>query len=143
MLCPMCRVDMLSLEFRRMEIDHCSDCGGIWLDSGEINLIGEQAGAMRQELLAALDSKEAECEQSRKRHCPVCGMRLVRARLPGIGVSADRCRFKHGIWFDRGELAAVARAAGAEPANDLARFLADIEDQRRKRIEARRNTTET
>jgi Zn-finger nucleic acid-binding protein len=133
---------MLKLEFRAMEIDHCSDCGGVWLDSGEIDVLGEQAGAMRKELLSALDSDVAEREPSRKRHCPSCGMRLARARLAGLHVSADRCRFKHGLWFDRGELAVVAQAAGAEPANALARFLAEIEEQRRRRAEEGRGTPE-
>ena len=135
MLCPMCRIEMRKIEFHVMEIDHCGDCGGVWLDSGEIEVIGEQAGAVRKELLAALDSEAAEREPSRKRHCPVCGMRLVRARMAGFGVSVDRCRFKHGLWFDRGELGAVAQAAGAGPANALAQFLAQIEDQRRRLAE--------
>lgn len=142
MLCPMCRVEMLTLEFREMEIDHCAECGGVWLDSGEIEVIGDHAGAMRKELMAALDSPEAEREMSHKRHCPVCGMRLARARMAGIGVSVDRCRFKHGLWFDRGELAAAARAAGAEAGNALAQFLTDIEEQRRRTEEQRRKTPE-
>jgi len=137
MRCPVCRVEMLTLEFAKIESDYCGECGGVWLDSGEIELLGERAGAMRKSLLAALDSEIVEREQSRKRHCPVCGMRRARVRPGGVGVSVDRCRYRHGLWFDRGELQAVIQAAGADASNDLIRFLADLEAQRRRRAEER------
>ena len=30
---------MLTLELTGVEIDHCTDCGGIWLDAGELELL--------------------------------------------------------------------------------------------------------
>ena len=39
--CPVCKNLMITLELDEVEIDHCLDCGGIWLDSGELEqLIG-------------------------------------------------------------------------------------------------------
>lgn len=29
MLCPVCKVDMLVLEFELVEIDYCHKCGGV------------------------------------------------------------------------------------------------------------------
>ena len=40
--CPVCKNAMITLELQEVEIDHCTDCGGIWLDAGELEmLLGE------------------------------------------------------------------------------------------------------
>jgi len=129
MLCPACGdAEMLVLEFERVEIDYCPRCQGVWLDSGELELIGERAGALREEFLAALERKKGQpAPQKGRRRCPVCRRRMAQVRTesdPPIVV--DRCPNEHGLWFDRGELAAVVRAAGAEEGNLLARFFAEI-----------------
>ena len=54
MRCPVCNVDMFVLEFEHVEVDYCYECGGVWLDSGELALVGERAGALKADLLAAL-----------------------------------------------------------------------------------------
>ncbi len=129
MLCPACKVHMLVLEFERVEIDYCSECGGVWLDSGELELIGERAGALQAGLLAALEGRESErARGSGKRRCPICLKRLVRVRCPGeSAVTLDRCPAQHGLWFDRGELPTVIRSAGAEKDDTLIRFFARLQ----------------
>jgi len=147
MLCPVCKEDMFVLEFEQVEIDFCFTCKGVWLDSGELEIIGQRAGAFGGELLRALEEKQplgvgqasapaggkaaviadANVHPTRKRRCPVCRRRLVQVHVetePPIVV--DRCPRGHGLWFDRGELSAVVAAAGAEEDNILARFLADL-----------------
>ena len=37
--CPVCKNAMIALELAEVEIDHCTDCGGIWLDAGELELL--------------------------------------------------------------------------------------------------------
>ena len=37
--CPVCKNAMITLELADVEIDHCTDCGGIWLDAGELELL--------------------------------------------------------------------------------------------------------
>ena len=39
MNCPACHNAMITLELGEVEIDHCTDCGGIWLDSGELDAL--------------------------------------------------------------------------------------------------------
>ena len=41
MNCPVCKEPMLVLELDKIEIDHCINCGGIWLDNGELELLLE------------------------------------------------------------------------------------------------------
>ena len=38
-MCPACKKPMIALELEGIEIDHCLDCGGTWLDSGEIGVV--------------------------------------------------------------------------------------------------------
>lgn len=41
--CPVCHNAMITLELAQVEIDHCVECGGIWLDGGELEaLIGDK-----------------------------------------------------------------------------------------------------
>ena len=133
MHCPMCKLEMQKQVFEKLELEYCGDCGGVWLDSGEIEQLGAMTGAMRAGLLEALDkSLTLEHELSRKRHCPACQRPLVRVRPPQLApVGLDRCPNFHGLWFDRGELTQVLARAGAAKASALAHFLAGLETQRR------------
>jgi len=129
MQCPACKSEMFVLEFDLVEIDYCLECRGVWLDSGELEMIGERAGAVQKELLTALDQGRADRGAAEeKRRCPVCRKVLRRADTGGKNpIVLDRCPKRHGIWFDRGELQGVIKAAGAESDNILARFLARLE----------------
>ena len=104
MVCPVCDKDMLVLEFELVEIDHCAECGGVWLDSGELALIGQRAGALHGDLLAALESGQGEPDPARpKRRCPVCRKRLLRARTAGAAA------------ISRSRNAPAATASGSKP----------------------------
>ena len=130
MLCPVCDKDMLVLEFELLEIDHCAECGGVWLDSGEIALIGKRAGALHGDLLAALESGPGEPDKARpKRRCPVCRKPLLRARN-ARNIQVEKCPGGDGLWFEAESLQTVLPVAGAESGNVFARFLADLAARR-------------
>jgi uncharacterized protein len=135
MLCPVCAEDMFVLEFDQVELDYCTRCGGVWLDSGELELLGVRAGALQKDLLCALETHTGEHEPAMgRRPCPVC--RRAMAEVDSCGdteIMVDRCARRHGLWFDEGELHAVVTAAGADTDNVLARFLAGLAGQRAKR----------
>ena len=127
MLCPVCSAEMFVLEFELVEIDYCPECKGVWLDSGELELVGRKAGTLRGELLATLEEQRGVRPPGGGRRCPVCRKRLreVHAQTdPPIVL--DKCPRGHGLWFDAGELPAVVRAAGADEDNVLARFLGEL-----------------
>jgi hypothetical protein len=121
---------MFVLEFEQVEVDWCPGCAGVWLDSGELELIGARAGVLHAKLLAALEAGEGKRGAGKRRPCPVCGKPLaqVTART-SPPIVLDRCPKEHGVWFDRGELPAVVEAAGAAKDNVLARFLAELGGQ--------------
>ncbi len=43
-LCPRCGVGLAERNHLDVSIDGCGECGGIWLDKGELESIGERAG---------------------------------------------------------------------------------------------------
>ncbi len=105
---------MLAYELDGVEIDHCVQCSGTWLDSGELEQITELSGASPGPLAAALDA--AVSGTVTKRRCPRCSRKL---RELDVGtdppVELDRCPKGHGLWFDQGELETVVRSHASDP----------------------------
>lgn len=42
MKCPKCGMDLAEIELQGVKVDQCANCGGIFLDAGEINQIAKQ-----------------------------------------------------------------------------------------------------
>jgi Zn-finger nucleic acid-binding protein len=126
--CPACGAVLIGFEFEGVEIDHCLQCGGTWLDPGELEQIALMAHADRHEaLLEALDAPGGRRRDDRR--CPRCGKPLLEVALDAAagGLTIDRCPRGDGLWLDRGELAALTRAAGAQ-SGAVARFLGKLFD---------------
>ena len=69
MICPVCENPLVVLELDQVEIDHCLNCGGIWLDAGELEILLETEEE-RSRFLNLLIDKESTKE---KRYpCPIC-----------------------------------------------------------------------
>jgi Zn-finger nucleic acid-binding protein len=102
MQCPKCKRSMIVLEVQEIEIDHCLECGGVWLDGGELELLLEGAEE-RDALLSSMAIDTATSEKKIK--CPLCSKKMDKV-LCGTGtkVLIDRCSANDGIWFDKGEL---------------------------------------
>lgn len=114
MLCPVCNTEMLILELNDVEIDYCHQCGGIWLDEGELELIISSPANSNSAILTAL-SDPSSGEKGRRR-CPVCRKRMSRISVPvEPAVEVDKCSRNHGLWFDKGELEQITDAAKGEP----------------------------
>ena len=115
MKCPACKTDLMVVEREGIEVDWCLDCGGLWFDEGEIELLGEKAG--RSIAAQILESPNDQSTKGRRR-CPRCPKRMESLPLgmgPGDRVTIDRCPL-HGLWLDRGELGQLMRAA--QPARE-------------------------
>jgi Zn-finger nucleic acid-binding protein len=115
---------MIVLEFEGVEIDYCPETGAIWLDAGELEQIAHLAGADPAHLASAI--REGQPKKGGEKRCPRCGKRLDRVAVSET-LELDRCPQGHGLWFDRGELAAlVASTAKGEAAASVARFFARV-----------------
>jgi uncharacterized protein len=103
MICPVDYQDMIVVEYRRIEIDYCLKCAGIWFDKGELELLMKTAGQGTSGL-PTLGGQAAETRSHGKRKCPICGQKMNEVPLGKPVVHVDVCPRGDGIWFDGGEL---------------------------------------
>jgi len=126
--CPVCKNAMITLELQEVEIDHCTECGGIWLDAGELEmLLGEPEKA--SQLLNSFKTDHTSTEKPRK--CPIC---LKKMRKIIVGSSKpvlliDKCHRGDGLWFDKGELQDIFDRAQLDKDNKIQKLLADMFSQ--------------
>ena len=123
--CPVCKNAMITLELDDVEIDHCINCGGIWLDAGELELLlGELAKA--KDLLDSFKIDSRPAEKTRK--CPICDKKMrkiiVGSSKPTLLI--DKCRRGDGLWFDKGELHDIFDRAELDKDNKIQKLLTDM-----------------
>jgi len=41
MKCPKCGMGLIEIDYKGIRIDKCSECEGVWLDAGEIEVISK------------------------------------------------------------------------------------------------------
>ncbi len=123
--CPVCKNAMITLELEDVEIDHCLDCGGIWLDAGELELLldeAEKAGSLLESF--SVDSVCAEA----KRKCPICDKKMQKVIVgdskPTLLI--DKCRRGDGLWFDKGELHDIFDRAQLDQDNRIQDLLTEM-----------------
>ena len=54
MKCPKCGADLKEVNYQNVMIDTCSDCKGIWLDHGELELLAQGHAQMTKGFLGKL-----------------------------------------------------------------------------------------
>jgi len=115
---------MIVFELEGVEIDYCCSCKGIWLDSGELDLLLENSmdkGKLLSSFEIDIKSKE------KKRKCPIC---LKKMKKVNVGTSKkiliDKCKNDHGLWFDGGELAEIIKMGNLDRENRIITLLEGI-----------------
>lgn len=123
--CPVCKNAMVTFQLEEVEVDHCLECRGIWLDAGELEeLLGESEHA--EEMLDSF--AEAKNCTERLRKCPIC-FKKMRKIMAGPGREAkliDKCKKGHGLWFDKGELTDIMATASFDKADKVRKLLTDM-----------------
>ncbi|MHC4439514.1 MAG: TFIIB-type zinc ribbon-containing protein [Planctomycetota bacterium] len=123
--CPVCKNAMITLELEDVEIDYCTDCGGIWLDAGELEQLLNEPDKDKN----LLDSFRIDSESGEKtRKCPICYKKMqkivVGSSKPILLI--DKCRRGDGLWFDKGELQDIFDRAELDEDNKIQKLLSDI-----------------
>lgn len=113
--CPICKEPMVVLELDNIEIDNCAACGGIWLDSGELELLLEGAGEKDTVLNSFELSKDSK---EKKINCPICLKKMDKIIFANK-IIIDECCNKHGLWFDQGELYQMIESGGPDRNNKI------------------------
>lgn len=125
-VCPKCRPERAMREEhvdarddKRVTIDRCGHCGGIWLDTFEIEVLK----TLQAIVVGAYGGGSVKSDH-RLATCPTCDDRptLLRVDVGAFGV--DFCRGCEGMFFDPGELGPILTKVGQQ---ELANALAKLE----------------
>ena len=123
--CPDQHDVLVTLEMKGVEIDQCFTCRGIWLDAGELAMIAELAGVGEGIITEILEG--ADLGENTNRKCPRCNRKMHLIEIGGDRkIQLDRCRSKHGIWFDDKELKSLVESFDEGEEGAVARFLEDM-----------------
>jgi len=107
--CPVCKADMQIFLYEGVELNRCPECGGHWLDQGELRemIRSRERVFTSEDAKAVQDSMPApalEDAPSRRLDCPRCQRPMLRFNYQySSGIFLDRCE-EHGLWLDPGEL---------------------------------------
>ena len=85
MKCPVDGQIMLAVTYDDIEVDFCPECQGIWLDSGELELLIGDAQ------LLTFSPARAEISEKRRR-CPICSVRMNKQSIGNAGAGARECQ---------------------------------------------------
>ena len=110
--CPVCKNPMIVLELDQIEIDYCTKCEGVWLDSGELELLLEDSDE-KNKLLSTFQV-DKNCKEKPLR-CPKCMRKMLKVYVGEHDkVLVDKCKKGHGTWFDQGELLQIIMLGSME-----------------------------
>lgn len=116
--CPDCRLDLVAHAFGAVGYSECPRCSGLFLRREAFEAVTKDADTRAKVRLAEADAPAAApagpakgtggaLPPVRYRPCPACAKLMNRSNYgSGSGIVLDACR-DHGLWFDRGELAAI------------------------------------
>jgi Zn-finger nucleic acid-binding protein len=125
---------MIVVEYKKIELDYCLNCQGVWFDSDELGLLLKSVNLDTPDLLLGHIFGSAEAETTeKKRKCPICRQRMEKRTIgERLEILVDICQRKDGLWFDGSEMAqllkelAAKKAAGKEPQNKVISFLGEV-----------------
>jgi len=124
---------MITLELADVEVDHCVNCSGIWLDSGELELLLNDPAKARS-LIDSFVEQKPDAEQPRK--CPICRRKMAKIVVgrstPPLLI--DKCRRGDGLWFDKNELENILNKAQLDEHSRIQELLADMFGRERPKI---------
>ena len=120
---------MIVVEYHDIELDMCTECKGVWFDSGEMELMlkTHQAEGIEEFLEEMRNSPDAKTSE-KKRKCPIClkKMEKIMAGVAEPAILLDKCRKEHGLWFDSGELQDIVKSGSFDKENKVNRLLDDM-----------------
>jgi len=106
--CPRCTSALKSRVINDSLIDHCLDCGGVWLSHHLLDDLLKTQDVNSTAALGKLPEKTAINALKNEVHylpCPECSTMMHRRNfMKTSGIILDECH-SHGVWFDKYELA--------------------------------------
>jgi len=134
MICPVCKKDMIDIEYHQIELDYCTRCHGVWFDTEELELLLDRAGLQDHDLPLSDLLNLPEAKTSEKgRKCPICSIKMKKTTIgKEPEVLIDTCFQGDGLWFDGGEVnhlvkqIATKKQAEAGSQQQVLDFMGDV-----------------
>ncbi len=103
-VCPRCSCRLEVEELRGHEVDLCSGCGGLWLDTDEFKVLTSERDAYLDETVPTEFKRKALVQDPGYLPCVRCGALMNKQHFYSVsGIMIDVCCY-HGFWLDKGEL---------------------------------------
>jgi len=108
--CARCQAPLFLATHGDFSLHGCGRCGGVWLgrEAAADVMTGKVSSAAILASKLAASTKLDPTLLAHDASCPECAKPLIQATV--LGTALDVCA-THGVWFDRGELEAVMKAA--------------------------------
>lgn len=99
MNCPHGHGPLVVEHHHGIEVDHCPECSGRWLDAHEL-------GELEATVASDPNDRRGMIEYSKRTSdlkCPVCDKRMTAFNYRANPLELDFCDDEHGYWLDGGE----------------------------------------
>lgn len=102
MKCPKCQAEMEKVTYEKVEIERCTQCGGLWFDALEKEKLKQFRGS--EQVDSGSTTQGREQNKVDKINCPVCETKMVRmVDIRQSHIWYESCPSCHGTFFDAGE----------------------------------------
>jgi len=122
--CPVCNQPLIILELDQIEVDYCTNCHGVWLDEGELELLlqdSEEENKLFDSFLIDKKSKEKSVK------CPICFKKMDKIICGDKNkVTIDKCSQQHGLWFNKGELESAVVLGSLDKQDKIIKLLREM-----------------
>ena len=98
MKCPHCKVALAERKYRDLEVDHCPQCQGLWLDFDEMELLEDSAN--KEDVQKGTRDYARRASDLPRPHCDAL-MDIFNYRAHNLPI--EHCPNGHGYWLDKGE----------------------------------------
>ena len=96
--CPRCKVALNEKKFKDIDVDHCPQCKGLWLEFHELDEL-EDHSMDSDDTKGMLEYARRESDIS----CPHCDKLMETFNYRAHNLPIDHCTNEHGYWLDEGE----------------------------------------
>ena len=96
--CPRCKVALNEKKFKDIDVDHCPQCKGLWLEFHELDQL-EDHSMDSDDTKGMLEYARRESDIS----CPHCDELMETFNYRAHNLPIDHCTNEHGYWLDEGE----------------------------------------